>query len=95
MSALALVLSFVVHLALLVSYRIVPVAAPHSVANTSHSPVHPFPAFLHHSSPENGLTHSHTYCSTAVLGVASLVFIYSARALRRAGSISALSGPRG
>ncbi|KAJ7483896.1 hypothetical protein B0H11DRAFT_1193526 [Mycena galericulata] len=85
----ALVLSLVVYFALLVSLY-VPVAARRYVANTSHSPFHPFPTFPHHSSPEDGLTTSHTYHLTAALGVLSLIYYLSARALRRAVSVSTL-----
>ncbi|KAJ7501908.1 hypothetical protein B0H11DRAFT_690430 [Mycena galericulata] len=84
----ALVLSLVVYFALLVSLYVVPVAARRYVANTSHSLFHPFPTFPHHSSPEDGLTTSHTYHLTAALGVLSLIYYLSARALRRAVGVS-------
>ncbi|KAJ6469095.1 hypothetical protein DFH09DRAFT_1221996 [Mycena vulgaris] len=74
--------SLVVHALALLYLFIVPIAARRT-ANATYL-YSPFPAFAaspSQSSTEHGLTHSHTQVLTAVLGVASLVFILSARAL--------------
>ncbi|KAJ6584162.1 hypothetical protein DFH09DRAFT_1144408 [Mycena vulgaris] len=82
--------SLIVHTLALLYLFIIPIAA-RCTANASYL-YSPFPAFAaspSQSSTEHGLTHSHTQVLTAVLGVASLVFILSARTLRRAVSVSA------
>ncbi|KAJ6543774.1 hypothetical protein DFH09DRAFT_1173201, partial [Mycena vulgaris] len=81
--------SLVVHALALLYLFIVPIAA-RLTANASYLYSHlpTFAAVPSQSSTEHGLTHSHTHILTAVLGVASLVFILSARALRRAVSVS-------
>ncbi|KAJ7174059.1 hypothetical protein C8R43DRAFT_1119448 [Mycena crocata] len=83
-----LVASLVVHIVSLVfSYLLVVPAAAHRLANVTY-PRHisAFAAAVHtQSGTEHGLTHSHTYSITVVAGaVLSLVFLYPARALRRA-----------
>ncbi|KAJ7158975.1 hypothetical protein C8R43DRAFT_1178665 [Mycena crocata] len=83
-----LVASLVVHIVSPVFlYLLVVPAAAHRLANVTY-PRH-IPAFavtVHtQSGTEHGLTHSHTQSITVVIGVVlSLVFLYPARALRRA-----------
>ncbi|KAJ6605300.1 hypothetical protein DFH09DRAFT_1121121, partial [Mycena vulgaris] len=87
--AFAHVPSLVVHALALLYLFIVPIAARRT-ANASYL-YSPFPAIAtspSQSSTEHGLTHSHTQVLRAVLGVASLVFILSARTLGRAFSVS-------
>ncbi|KAJ7174997.1 hypothetical protein C8R43DRAFT_975676 [Mycena crocata] len=83
-----LVASLVVHIVSLVFlYLLVLPAAAHRPANATYPRRIPaFAAAVHsQSSTEHGLTHSHTHSITVVAGVVlSLVFLYPARALRRA-----------
>ncbi|KAJ7888625.1 hypothetical protein B0H14DRAFT_3714840 [Mycena olivaceomarginata] len=80
---LALALSLVVHALVFFYFFIAPVSAHCSAANTTYPP---FPTLPYHPSPEDGLTHSHTFRLTVALGVACL--IYSARALGSAVCVS-------
>jgi hypothetical protein len=88
MLASASVSSLVVHIAFATLYLFVIPAVARRLANISHTPHHLF-LLPPHLSPGHGLAHSHTFSLATALGVLlSLVFVLSARALRRVASVS-------